>query len=124
VCHVDTPYVALCDDDTWWDPGDLGRAADLLRTHPRLAIITARVLIGPEERPDPACRIMEQSPLPREPGMPGPVLLGFLAGASVVRHSAFLKAGGFAPHLSIGGEEELLATDLAAAGWWLCTCLN
>jgi GT2 family glycosyltransferase len=120
VRHVDTPYVALCDDDTWWNPGDLGRAADLLDAHPRLAIITARVLIGPEQRPDPACRIMEKSPLPREPGMPGPSLLGFLAGASVVRRSAFLAVGGFAPHLLIGGEEELLAIDLAAAGWWLC----
>jgi GT2 family glycosyltransferase len=120
VRHVDTPYVALCDDDTWWNPGDLGRAADLLDAHPRLAIVTARVLVGPEERPDPACWIMEHSPLPREPGMPGPSLLGFLAGASVVRRSAFLAAGGFAPHLLIGGEEELLAADLAAAGWWLC----
>src|SRR5581483_5053965 len=24
------PYVALCDDDTWWEPGALRRAADLL----------------------------------------------------------------------------------------------
>jgi GT2 family glycosyltransferase len=120
VRHVDTSYVALCDDDTWWNPGDFGRAADLLDAHPRLAIVTARVLIGPEERPDPACQIMEQSPLPREAGMPGPALLGFLAGASVVRRSAFLEAGGFAPHLLIGGEEELLAADLVTAGWWLC----
>jgi GT2 family glycosyltransferase len=52
--------------------------------------------------------------------MPGPPLLGFLAGASVVRRSAFLQAGGFEPRLFLGGEEELLAADLAAAGWWLC----
>jgi GT2 family glycosyltransferase len=52
--------------------------------------------------------------------MPGPALLGFLAGASVIRRSAFLEAGGFEPRLFIGGEEELLAVDLAVKGWWLC----
>jgi len=117
---TNTPYVALCDVDTWWEPGALAHAADLFDATPQLAIVTARVLIGTEEREDPACQAMARSPLPREPGMPGPALLGFLAGASVVRRSAFLSVGGFAPHIFLGGEEELLAADLAAAGWWLC----
>ena len=26
-----TPYVALCDDDTWWEPGSLGLAAEPVR---------------------------------------------------------------------------------------------
>ncbi len=120
VRHVSAPYVALCDDDTWWEPGSLRRAADLFEAHPRLAVLTARILVGPEEREDPVCAELARSPLPREPGMPGPPLLGFMAGASVVRRSAFLQAGGFEPHLFVGGEEELLAADLAAAGWWLC----
>ncbi|MFL5802528.1 MAG: glycosyltransferase family 2 protein [Roseiflexaceae bacterium] len=120
VLHVDTPYVALCDDDTWWEPGALAHAADLFDATPRLAIVTARVLIGPEEREDPTCRLMAHSPLPRAPGMPGAPLLGFLAGASVVRRSAFLAAGGFTPRFFLGGEEQLLAADLAASGWWLC----
>ena len=38
----------------------------------------------------------------------------------MVRRSAFLEAGGFPEHAFIGGEEELLAVDLAARGWWLC----
>jgi GT2 family glycosyltransferase len=120
VRHVDAPYVAFADDDCWWQPGALGRAADLLDARPRLAVITARVLVGPEEREDPACAELAHSPLPAEPGMPGPPLLGFLAGASVVRRSAFLEAGGFPQRSFIGGEEELLAADLAARGWWLC----
>jgi len=120
VRHADTAYVALCDDDTWWEPGTLAHAADLFDATPQLAIATARVLIGPEEREDPTCQAMLRSPLPREPGMPGPALLGFLAGASVVRRSAFLSVGGFAPRFFLGGEEELLAADLAVAGWWLC----
>jgi GT2 family glycosyltransferase len=120
VRHVKAPYVALCDDDTWWEPGGLKRAADLFDTHARIGVLTARVLIGPEEREDPVCAELEHSPLPAAPGMPGPPLLGFLAGASVVRRSAFLEVGGFPDHAFLGGEEELLAVDLAAAGWWLC----
>jgi GT2 family glycosyltransferase len=120
VQHVEGPYIAFCDDDTWWNPGCLRRAADLFDAHPRLAIITGRVLVGPENREDPVCDLLASSPLPREPGMPGPPLLGFLAGASVVRRSAFLEVGGFEPRFFIGGEEELLAADLAARQWWLC----
>jgi hypothetical protein len=37
----------------------------------------------------------------------------------VVRRSAFLATGGFHPRFGIGGEEELLALDMAAAGWGL-----
>ncbi|MDD4867887.1 MAG: glycosyltransferase family 2 protein, partial [Mycobacterium sp.] len=44
-------------------------------------------------------------------------LLSFLAGVSVVRRGAFLAAGGFSSRLWLGGEEELLASDLARAGW-------
>jgi GT2 family glycosyltransferase len=115
-----TPYVALCDDDTWWEPGALSHAADLFDAHSRLAVATGRILVGPEQQEDPICRLLEDSPLPAEDGMPGRPLLGFLAGASVVRRAAVLAVGGFEPRFFIGGEEELLATDLAAAGWWLC----
>src|SRR4051812_41381901 len=38
---VETPYVAFSDDDSWWAPGALGRAADLLDAHPRLALVAA-----------------------------------------------------------------------------------
>ena len=31
VRHVAAPYVAFCDDDTWWEPGSLRRAADRAR---------------------------------------------------------------------------------------------
>ncbi len=115
--QAETPYVALCDDDTWWEPGSLAKAADLFDAHCRLAIVTGRVLVGPENRLDPICTELDQSPLPDDDGLPGRPLLGFLAGASVVRRSAILDAGGFEPRFFIGGEEELLAADLAAKGW-------
>jgi glycosyltransferase involved in cell wall biosynthesis len=34
--------------------------------------------------------------------------------------TAFREVGGFSPRLWLGGEEELLALDLAARGWWMC----
>jgi GT2 family glycosyltransferase len=120
VRHIDTPYVAFADDDNWWAPGSLGRAVELLDAHPRLGLLNGRILVGPEERPDPACEELEKSPLPREPGMPGPPILGFLAGGAVVRRSAHLQVGGFHPRFGVGGEEGLLAADLDALGWWVC----
>jgi GT2 family glycosyltransferase len=63
---------------------------------------------------------MRNSPVPAPPGLPGPALGSFLAGASVVRREAFEACGGFSARLWLGGEEELLSADLATAGWELC----
>ena len=113
---ADAEYVAFSDDDTLWAPGSLATAADLLRNHPGIAVLSARVLVGTQGREDPACRAMADSPLPSA-GYPGSVLAGFMAGACVFRRSAFLEAGGYEPKLFIGGEEALLALDLATHGW-------
>jgi GT2 family glycosyltransferase len=113
------PYVAFSDDDSWWAPGALERAESLLDAHPGVALLAARVLVGPRATVDPTCEAMARSPLPGPPGLPGRPVLGFLACAAVVRIDPFLAAGGFHPRLGIGGEEELLATDLARAGWLL-----
>lgn len=120
VRHLDTPYVALCDDDTWWQTGCLRRAADLLDQYPRVALLNARVLVGPQSDLDPTCLAMAESPISSEDDLPGKPLLGFLAGAVVVRRSAFLECGGFESRLFLGGEEQLLAVDLASRGWQIC----
>lgn len=114
-----TPYVALCDDDTWWAPGAVQRATDLLAVYPRVALLCGRVLVGPEQREDPVCRVMASSPLPHDQALPGRTIMGFLAGASMVRRSAFLAVGGFEPRFFLGGEEALVAVDLVTAGWVL-----
>jgi GT2 family glycosyltransferase len=119
VARVATPYVAFCDDDTWWDPGALSRAADLLDRFPRLASVTGRILVEPGGLEDPLTPELRDSPLPRPAWLPGPALLSIMAGASMLRVTAFRQAGGFSPRLFLGGEEELLALDLAAAGWWM-----
>ena len=116
---VDSPYVAFSDDDSWWAPGALSRAADLLDRHRRLAVLAARVLIGPEERLDPVCAEMAHSPLLAADDLPGPSVLGFIACGAVVRRTAFLEVGGFDVRLGVGGEEELLSVDLATRGWGL-----
>jgi GT2 family glycosyltransferase len=120
IARLDTPYVAFCDDDTWWEPGSLGTAADVLDAHPRLAVVTARILVEPGGREDPIVPELRDSPVPGAGWLPGPALGSFLAGASVVRRAAFVEVGGFSERLWLGGEEELMAGDLAAAGWELC----
>jgi N-acetylglucosaminyl-diphospho-decaprenol L-rhamnosyltransferase len=105
-----TPFVAFSDDDSWWAEGALAAAVDAARAEPHAGLVAARVLVGHEERTDPVSAAMAASPLGRR-------VVGFLACAAIVRRDAFLDAGGFDYRLGIGGEEELLALDLAAIGW-------
>jgi GT2 family glycosyltransferase len=114
-----TPYVAFCDDDTWYDAGALAHAADVLDAHPTLAVVTGSIYVEPGSRLDPICEELAASPLPRPDGLPGHPLLSFLAGVSVVRREAFVAVGGFSERLWLGGEEELLASDLVSSGWHL-----
>jgi GT2 family glycosyltransferase len=118
--RVTTPYVAFCDDDTWWEPGSIGRAADVLDAHPDVAVVTARIVVEPDGTDDPIVPELAGSPVPGRPGLPGPALMSFLAGASVLRAGPFRAAGGFSPRLWLGGEEELLAADLITDGHVLC----
>jgi GT2 family glycosyltransferase len=113
---VSTPYVAFSDDDSWWAPGSLRRAADLLDARQSLALVNAHIRVN-DTQDDPVCLAMARSPLPRGPGQPGHALLSFIACAVVMRRQAFLAVGGYRPELMVGGEEEILGWDLAAAGW-------
>lgn len=119
VLRARTRFIALTDDDSWWAPGSLATAASVLAASPQVGLLAARILVGPEQVPDPVNAVMAASPLPSD-GLPGPRVMGFLGCGSVIRRDAFLAAGGFSRLLFIGGEEQLLAYDLAAAGWAAC----
>jgi hypothetical protein len=103
-----TPFVAFADDDSWYAEGALAAACRVLATRPRLGLIAARVLVGPEETIDPTCVAMESGEL-----------RGFLACGAVVSRDAFLGAGGFHRWMSVGGEEAYVAEALRRSGWWL-----
>ncbi|MDQ4118730.1 MAG: glycosyltransferase, partial [Actinomycetota bacterium] len=118
--QVTTPFVAFSDDDSWWAPDALPRAERVLAAHPRVGLVAAATLVGPEEVPDPVNADLLAGPLTPVPGAPGPPVLGFLACAAVVRTCAFRQVGGFSTLLRFGAEETLLAYDLAASGWTLC----
>jgi GT2 family glycosyltransferase len=68
---LEAPYVALCDDDSWWAPGALDCAARAMDAAPRVAVLAARVLVGDEELLDPTCALMARSPLVAIPAFPG-----------------------------------------------------
>jgi GT2 family glycosyltransferase len=110
-----TPYVAFADDDSWWERGSLETAADLLDAHPGVAVVVGRVRMAADGSEDAVTRKHRRALLGRSPA--GPDVLSFPAFAVVVRRDAHLAVGGFSPLLFFGGEEHLLALDLAAAGW-------
>lgn len=112
-----TPYVVFCDDDGWWDRDGLDEAVALFEQHPRLAVLNARILVRDEARLDPISVEMAGSPLADHSGVPGAVLLSFMAGAVIVRRSAYEEVGGYDPVFFLGGEEETLAVKLARRGW-------
>lgn len=120
VALAETPYVAFSDDDSWWAGDALAHAERVLDDHPRVGLVAGRTLVGADHRDDPVNEMMATSPLGHPLGLPGPLILGFLACAAVVRKEAYLQAEGFSPLLHFGAEERLLSMDLAASGWHLC----
>lgn len=118
---VSTDYIAFCDDDTWWEPGALERAVQMLDAWPKVGVLSARVLVGDEQQPDPACDAMRMSPLGSE-GLPGPALVEYMAGACVFRTGLFRRVGGYEPRLFIGGEAALVALDVLKDGQAIVYC--
>lgn len=112
-------FIAFADDDSWWQVGALARAIELFDAHPTLGLVMSRVLAGPEERLDPCCAEMAHSPLPPDGAAPGMPILGFLACGVVFRRAAFLARGGFQERFRTGGEEAVVAWDIARDGWQL-----
>jgi GT2 family glycosyltransferase len=112
------PFVAFCDDDSWWEPGALSRAADLLEAHPDVGLLAARVMLAGGRLGLTCEQVARVRPTAR-PGLPGPAIGGFVACGAVVRRDAYLSAGGFPPEWPFGGEEQPLAVALLDRGWEL-----
>ena len=117
---ADSRFVAFADDDSWWAPGALARAARLLDDFPGVGLLAGKVVVEPAGSIDPASTKMGRALLGRGLDLPGPPILGFLACSAVVRREAYRSVGGFSRILQFGGEEQLLAMDLAGAGWGVC----
>ncbi|OBH84501.1 transferase [Mycobacterium scrofulaceum] len=122
VARCGTPYAAFCDDDSWWEPDAVSTAEGVFERFGTVAVLAARTVMWPQQRDDPFVAKLADSPLGRDPDLPGPSILGFQSCSAVVRKSAFEAVGGFSPILHFRGEESLLAWDLAANGWDLCFC--
>src|SRR4051812_22923480 len=88
--RLDTPYVAFCDDDSWWAPGALAAVARCLAAEPRLGALVGRVLVGTEERLCPVSAAVEAA---------GGALHGRLARSLAGRREAVLACGGVPPPL-------------------------
>lgn len=116
VTYATTEFVAFSDDDTVWAPGSLTKVVDYFKQYPMLAAINAKILVGDERRLDPISDEMANSPLTDRDGLPGSVLLSFMGGATALRRKAYLDAGGYERKLFLGGEEELLASEIVRRG--------
>jgi glycosyltransferase involved in cell wall biosynthesis len=117
-----TPFVAFCDDDSWWAPDATAIAEEIFDAHPTVGLLAARTKVWPDRRDDPLTDELANSALGHRLDLPGPSILGFLACSAMVRKPAFEAAGGFSDILHFRGEEQLLAIDLATLGWELCYC--
>src|SRR5260370_40298841 len=91
----------------WWNPGSLSRAVELLEQAPRVGVLSARVLVDEAGETDTTCRLMARSPLDAT-GLPGPSLVGYMAGSCAFRTSLYRQIGGYQPRLFIGGGEKTL----------------
>lgn len=116
-----TPYIAFADDDSWWREDALRVATTYFERYPQLGLLQGKIILH-GKKIEPACQLMEESPLTPPPNFPGKAILGFVACGAMVRKEAFLAAGGFHHQFGVGGEEELLALDMAEQGWLLAYC--
>jgi N-acetylglucosaminyl-diphospho-decaprenol L-rhamnosyltransferase len=114
-----TCLVSFCDDDSFWQPEALGRAAAHFSKYPHLGALAGKILIGEDEELDSVCTAMLHSPLTDPRPLPGPAVLGFVCCAVVVRREAFLSVGGFDSRFAIAGEERMFSVDLRTKGWSL-----
>ncbi|GAB3027132.1 glycosyltransferase family 2 protein [Spirosoma pulveris] len=114
-----TSLIAFCDDDSFWQPPALGRAAAYFSKYLHLGVLAGKILIGDQEEVDSVCDAMQHSPIMDPRPLPGPAVLGFVCCAAVVRKEAYLSIGGFDSRFAIAGEERMFSVDMRTHGWSL-----
>jgi GT2 family glycosyltransferase len=114
--YVHTPYIAFCDDHMQWEPDALERGVELLDAASDIAVVSTCIRSGSALglNEDAGSAVRSESPSHEFPYLK---FQGFLAGACIVRTRAFCDVGGYWPPLFSGGEEVLMAIDLAERGW-------
>jgi GT2 family glycosyltransferase len=127
IALASTDYVACCDDSTWWAPGALAHAVQLLDANPRVAVLNAQVVGDDDDRKiHPGCLVLgATSPGTDGPGddrLPGPALAHYMAGACILRTRVFRAVGGYEERLAAGAAEELAALDVLSAGHSIVYC--
>jgi GT2 family glycosyltransferase len=117
VQHASTPYIAFCDDDSWWEPDAFAKAVQVFEDYPRVGAIAGTLLVNDEEKLDYVSFLHSISPLVASVPMPGRAIVSFLGCGVFVRREAYLEVGGYNPKIKFSAEEWLLGIDLIAAGW-------
>jgi GT2 family glycosyltransferase len=123
---VDTPYVALLNNDAEAEPGWLAALVDCLAAHPEAAAVTSRMLLA--DRPGvlnntgvvllPDGRgadrgLGEPDTAWTEPGE----VFGFSGGAALLRTAAVREVGGFPREFFLYYEDTDVSWRLRLAGW-------
>lgn len=70
VAACDTPYVAFCDDDSWWAPEAPAIGVEAFERHPSVGLLAARTIVLPQRREDPFSTLLADSALGRRPDLP------------------------------------------------------
>jgi len=124
--EIQTPFVALLNNDAAADTHWLQRSVATLEAHPATAAVTARLLLWERDRLNNAGVVLTRDGYgaDRGLGMPdGPPydtateVFGFSGGAAVLRTDAVRRAGGFPAEFFLYYEDTDLAWRLRLAGW-------
>jgi GT2 family glycosyltransferase len=128
--HVQTPYLALLNNDAKAEPDWLSASVTVLRSDPDVAAVTARMLLWPDPEGVPTINNAGVVLTPtgygadRGGGEPDGLryadaaeVFGFSGGAAVLRTDAVRQVGGMPEEFFLYYEDTDLAWRLRLAGW-------
>jgi len=124
---VDTPFVALLNNDAVAEPDWLARLAAVLESHPEAAAVTSRLLLTDVEPPtlNNAGVLLLDDGYGADRGLGAPAdeyakadeVFGFSGGAALLRTDALRAVGGFPAPFFLYYEDTDTSWRLRRAGW-------